>query len=56
VLLLSDKALITFPNAVKLAFIFLASYKIFPSAPVLDIFSLPAKSTRISLADFASPV
>ena len=55
-LLWSLKAFITLPKAVKLVLIFLASSKTFPSAPVFDIFSLPAKSTRHILAVQASPV
>lgn len=51
----SDNELITFPKAVKLVFIFLASYSTFPSAPVLEIFSLPARSTKIIFAFLASP-
>lgn len=42
----SVRELITFPKVVKLALIFLASSNVFPYAPVLEIFSLPARSTR----------
>ena len=45
----SVRELITFPRVVKLALIFLASSKVFPSAPVLEIFSLPARSTKYNL-------
>ena len=44
----SVNALITFPKLDKLLLIFLASSKILPSAPVFEIFSLPAKSTKKS--------
>lgn len=43
---LSDKAFITVPKLVKLRLIFLAYSSTFPSAPVFDIFSLPARSMR----------
>lgn len=52
---LSDKALITVPKLVKLRLIFLASYSTFPSAPVFDIFSLPARSMRKSLLVLDGP-
>lgn len=43
----SVSALITFPRVVKDKLIFLASSSVAPSAPVLEIRSLPAKSTRL---------
>ena len=52
----SVRAFITMPNIVKLLFIFFASSNRFPSAPVFDIFSLPAKSTRYSFPVFAEKV
>ena len=45
----SVNALMTFPNAVKLILIFLASSSTFPYAPVFPTFSLPAKSTKYNL-------
>ncbi len=44
----STNALITFPNALKDKFIFVASFNLSPYAPVLLNLSLPAKSTRFS--------
>lgn len=49
----SVSALMTFPSVVRLRFIFLASLRICPSAPVFDIFSEPAKSTKKSFPVFA---
>ena len=45
-LLPSVSALMTLPKVVKLALIFFAYSKVLPYAPVLAIFSLPAKSTK----------
>lgn len=52
---LYESALITFPKLVRLKFIFFASSKTFPSAPVFDIFSDPAKSIKNSLLVFEAP-
>ena len=51
----SVRCMIQFPRAVKLMLIFLASSRTFPVAPVFDIRSLPAKSTRFSWACFVDP-
>ena len=48
----SVKAVITIPSDVRLLFIVLASSNNFPLAPVFEIFSDPAKSTRNNLPDF----
>jgi hypothetical protein len=45
---LSVRALMTFPSVVKLLLIIFASSSVCPAAPVFDIFSEPAKSTRYS--------
>ena len=37
----------TFPKVDKDKFIFFASSKVSPTAPVFDTFSLPAKSTKL---------
>ena len=52
----SLKIFITFPRTDKLVLIFFAYYRCLPSTPVLEIFSQPAKSTRISFEALASPV
>lgn len=44
------------PSALRLLLIFLASSSVCPVAPVLPIFSLPAKSTRNSEPVFCVPV
>jgi hypothetical protein len=43
------------PNVVNERFIFLASSRFLPYAPVLAILSLPAKSTRFNLAYLIEP-
>ena len=43
---------ITFPNAESDKFIFLASSNVSPIAPVLETFSLPAKSTKFNIPFF----
>lgn len=43
---LSVKAVITLPKVVNDLLIVLASSSVYPVAPVLEIFSLPAKSTK----------
>jgi hypothetical protein len=43
------------PSVVKLKLIFFASSKVFPVAPVFEILSLPAKSTKLSFAYFFEP-
>lgn len=53
--LLSVKATITLPKVVKLLFIFLASSKVYPWAPVFIIFSDPAKSTKKSFPILQEP-
>ena len=45
---LSVSALMTLPSVVKLLLIILASSRVYPAAPVFEIFSEPAKSTRYS--------
>ena len=52
----SVSALMTIPNALRLLLIFLASSSVCPVAPVLPIFSLPARSTRKSEPVFCVPV
>ena len=52
---LSVRATMTLPSVVKLLLIFLASSKTCPYAPVFDIFSEPAKSTRNSLPVLHEP-
>jgi len=49
------KALITLPNDVNDRFIFLASSRVSPSAPVLDIFSEPARSIKLRTPFFSDP-
>lgn len=46
----------TIPSALRLLLIFLASSSVWPVAPVLPIFSLPARSTRKSEPVFCVPV
>jgi len=43
------------PKQERLWFIFFASSNYCPLAPVLEAFSLPAKSTRLSLETFIDP-
>jgi len=52
----SVSAFITFPNAERDLFIFLASSRVWPVAPVLPTFSDPARSTRKSCPERMEPV
>ena len=52
VLFPSVKAVITIPNPVRDLLIIFASSKVYPVAPVLEIFSEPARSTRYNLPVF----
>ena len=52
---LSVRATITLPKVVKLLFIFFASSKVYPWAPVFIIFSDPAKSTKNSFPILQEP-
>jgi len=52
----SHRAWMTLPRAERLVFILMASFNCFPSVPVFEIFSLPAKSTTVSLALLAYPL
>ena len=52
---LSVRATITLPSVVKLLLMFLASSNTYPYAPVLEIFSEPAKSTKNSLPTLHDP-
>lgn len=49
------RQVITRPRVVRLKLIFLASSRILPCAPVLPARSVPARSTRLSLADLVEP-
>ena len=49
----SLKACITLLKAVRLVLIFFASSRAFPSEPVFETFSLPAKSAKVNFADLA---
>jgi hypothetical protein len=51
----STNLLIHSPSWVRLKLIFCASLRVWPVAPVLDNLSLPARSTRLSLAIFFEP-
>lgn len=53
--LAEDKAWMQFPSAERDWLIFLASSSVFPVAPVLLTFSLPARSARFSLPSFVLP-
>ena len=44
-----------FPRALRLLLMFFASSNTLPCAPVFEIFSLPAKSTKLSREDFVPP-
>ena len=48
----SVSAFITIPKVVRLLLIALASSRVYPLAPVFDIFSEPARSTRNNLPVF----
>ena len=54
--LFSVKALMTLPKADNDLLIILASSNVCPLAPVLEIISLPAKSTKHNLPCFVLPV
>ena len=53
---MSVSAFITFPNAERDLFIFLASSRVCPVAPVFPTFSEPARSTRKSWPVRTEPV
>lgn len=48
----SASADMTFPNTVKLLLIEVPSFNLSPLAPVFDIFSEPAKSTKFIYENF----
>src|SRR5437016_3382749 len=52
----SVREFITFPNAERDLFIFLASSRVWPVAPVLPTFSEPARSTRNNCPERTEPV
>ena len=50
-----ERAWMQFPRAERDWLIFLASSRVFPVAPVLLTFSLPARSARFNLPSFVLP-